>query len=165
MTPRSWAARSARAISAGDAEGAGRIEGPLLVEHLVDGAPLEQLHDHEAGAVRVVEVPVVVDHHDVRVGELRERGGLEQESLLELGVRLAVAERRVQNLQRDPSSERLLLGDVDRPHPAAAEDRLDAVLPADDLAHERVRASHPPRAVFRLARHRRDSIRTGPARG
>ena len=56
-----------------------------------------------------------------------ERGGkprLEQEPFAEAGVG---GQLRGEQLQRDPAPEAQLLGEVDDPHPAAAQQRIDAV--------------------------------------
>src|SRR5436190_39428 len=79
-------------------------------------------------AVPMIDLAAVVDRDDVRVREARGVLRLAPEALDELlvgGVPL------VEDLDRDPPAELLVLGEVDVRHPACAELSHDAVAPGE----------------------------------
>jgi hypothetical protein len=92
-------------------------------------SPLEVLHDHVR---RAVLERAHVDHaRDVLALDLHRRPRLAREA----GDRLGVAERLGQEeLERDLLVELDVVRGDDDPHPADAEDALDAVLAGEDVA-------------------------------
>ena len=88
----------------------------------------EELLHHQVGAP-VVELTHVVDLADVRVPERARDPRL----VLEARHRVALLRAlRVQHLDRDQPTDGQVLGLVDLPHPAFADERLHAVAIADD---------------------------------
>ena len=100
--------------------------GAAAQDQLLQRAAVEVLHRDVVGALRLA---AVVDRDDVRV---REPGGVRRlaaEALDELDVlRVAV----VEDLDRDPPPELLVLGEVDVRHPARAELADDQVATVED---------------------------------
>jgi hypothetical protein len=108
---------------------------PFLVHHERQVLAAQELH-------REIEDPVVgpaeVDDTDA-VGVVQAARG--PRLLVEPCHRLLVAEQmRMDDLDRNGSPKRRLLGLVDAPHPADADDLLQQVAPPDDAADERVRS-------------------------
>ena len=93
------------------------------VEHLGQGAPLDQLH-HDPRAVLVLED---IEHlHDRRMSELRQQARL----LLQPGAELhLVGAGGPDPLDGHPATQALIVGQVDLPHAAASEQRLQLVAP------------------------------------
>ena len=105
-------------------------------DELLQRAPLDVLHDDVVGAVVLAAIE---DRDDVRVGEAGCVCRLAPEALDELVV---VRVPRVQDLDRDPASELLVLGEVHVGHAAAAELPRDAVAPCEERSGEGVLGRH-----------------------
>ena len=105
-------------------------------DQLLQRASLDVLHDD---VVRAVVLAAVEDRDDVRVREPRRVRRLAPEALDELVV---VRVARVQHLDRDPSAELLVLGQVHVGHAAAAELARDAVAAGEEGAGEGVLCRH-----------------------
>ena len=90
-------------------------------EALLEVAPLDVAHRDEED---VLGARGLVDRNDVRVVDRRGELGLAQEPLPE-GV--VLGEAGVHQLQRHPSLEPEVVGEVDDAHPARAQQRLDPV--------------------------------------
>ena len=105
-------------------------------DELLERAPVEVLH---RDVVRVLRLAAVVDRDDVRMVQ---RGGvlrLAPEPLDELGVvRVAV----VEDLDRDPPAELLILREVDVGHAAGAELPDDHVPPVEERVYEGIARGH-----------------------
>ena len=122
-TPRLWAyrrpaqtwTRSVRARWTGQR---------ALAEQLAERQPVEVLHREEEPTV--LRLAVVVDHHDVRMGELREGVCLQAEAI-DQPIEVLVLRRERQDLEGDLATEGHLVREVDGGHPAAR-----------DLAHDRI---------------------------
>ena len=65
----------------------------------------------------------------------------------------------VEDLDRDPAPELLVLGQVDVGHPPAAEPAQDAVPPVEERVDQRVRGGHEPRSVSSTPSARVPAIR------
>ncbi len=101
--------------------GSPRLERPL-VEEVLERLPLDELHGEPGDAVLGARV---VDAHDVRVVDPRERLRLALEALEELAV---ARERRLEDLERDRArGEVVVVRAVDDPHGAARDLGLDGV--------------------------------------
>ena len=78
--------------------------------------------------------PSILDHvvepHDVRVLEARQRLGLALEAIAELGI---VRDPRVQDLQRDVALEPLVVRTPDHAHAAATQLLEQAISPRDHV--------------------------------
>ncbi len=92
-----------------------RLEAAALVDHVLEGRPLEVLH---RDVVRAIRDAAVVDRDDVRVVQPRRRLCLAAEALDELLV-LGVPLR--EHLDRDLAVQGRVLGEPDRRHAAGAE--------------------------------------------
>ncbi len=104
------------------AEAVGRAEATEVRQNGVQRLALDVLHRIEADAALLA---VVEDADDIRVMQPRRGSGLNVESAQ---VLLVGPEPRMHHLQRDPALERLVLGLVDHPHPAAADPSEDLVV-------------------------------------
>ncbi len=107
-------------------------------DQLLERAPLDVLHRDVVGALGLA---AVVDRDDVG---MRERGGvlgLAAEALDELLVGRVLL---VQDLDRDPPAELLVLGQVDVRHPARAEPPDHAVAPVEEGVDQGVLDGHGP---------------------
>ena len=102
-------------------------------DQLLEAAPLDHLHGDVVGALSLA---AVVDGDDVRVGEPRGRLRLAPEALDEEIV-LCVA--LVQDLDRDPAPEVLVLRQIDVCHPSGAELSEDPVAAVEERVDEGVR--------------------------
>ena len=91
------------------------LEPPDPLEHGVQRQSADELHDVEVGALMLADPE---DRDDVGVVQPRGGLGLALEPDEELGVEQPVV---AQHLQRHAAAQRLLLGLVDDPHPAAAD--------------------------------------------
>jgi hypothetical protein len=107
---------------AGDRQRARRRQRAVVVHHLAEGAPLQELHDEVVQAV--VGLAEVGDVHDVRVPDLVDRPGLLEEARHELGVRAHVG---VQDLDGHPLADGRMDAEVHRPHAAAGQRALHPV--------------------------------------
>jgi hypothetical protein len=114
-------------------QGPGRLERTLLGQHLPEILAGDQRHGHVEA---VVDLAVVVDGHDVRVGQLgRERGFPAEPG----GVVVVGAQPRPEDLDRHLA---VLLGVVGAPHLAHAATSQQGLQPVGaerDVAH-----SDPP---------------------
>jgi hypothetical protein len=111
-------------------------ERPTRHDQLLEAAPLDDLHRDVVGAFRLA---AVVHRDDVRMRERRGRLGLAPEALdEEIVVRVTL----VQNLDRDPAAEILVLGEVDVRHAARPELADDAVAAVEEGVDERVGGRH-----------------------
>ena len=109
-----------------DVDRAVRRHRRLLADELLERAAVEELHRDVVGAVPLAAVE---DADDVGVLEAGGRGGLAAEALDEL---LVLGEAAVEQLQRHPAAELLVLGAVDVGHAARAEAVEHPVAPVDD---------------------------------
>src|SRR4029079_2428738 len=117
--------------------------------------------------VRALGVAAVVDRDDVRVGEPGGVLRLAAEALDELVVgRVPV----VEDLDRDPAPELLVLGEIDVGHAAGAELADDLVTAVEDRVDQGVRYGHRfrrlvirPPGQYRLHDGLRDRLRRGAA--
>ena len=118
----------------GEPDRAGQVEPPVALDHLVEHAALQPLHDDEHAAVfGLVEV---VDQGDARIPPLvqaRHQLGLLLEARDEAFLAGEVAP---EDLQGHLPADAELLGQVHGPHAAAPGLALDAIAPLDDAAQE-----------------------------
>ena len=105
-------------------------------DQLLQAAPVEVLHRDVVGALGL---PAVEDRDDVRVREARCVLRLAAEALDEL---LVVRVPVVQDLDRDPAAQFLVLGEVDVRHAAGAKLAHDLIATIEEGADERVRYGH-----------------------
>ena len=98
---------------------------PLLLEHVREVGPLDELHREVQTAL---DLAGVVDGDDVGMLELGRRARLADEALAEL---LACGQLRVQQLERDRAPQMHVLRAIDDAHAAAPGHLVDAV--AGDL--------------------------------
>ena len=101
-------------------------------DELLERAPVEELHRDVVG---LLGLAAVVDRDDVRMVESRSVLRLAAETLDELVVVRVAA---VEDLDRDPTPELLVLGEVDVGHPTRPELALDPVAPVKERVDERV---------------------------
>ena len=134
MTSTACAAWRARADLRADEQRARDVQRPLAVDELAELDAVEVLHHEEeravGGGARVGDVD------DVGVADLRGGARLAPEALDQIG-RLAVG--RVQDLERDAPADVDVLGLVDPPHAALAEEAPDVVAAADQRPDDRRR--------------------------
>ena len=97
------------------------VERALSVEYGAEILPVDEAHRQVQDPVRVARV---VDRHDVRVFEARRDGGLALEPAAVVRVG---GQRRRQDLERDGAVQLQMGRPVDHPHPALADERIDAV--------------------------------------
>ncbi len=128
------AERGEHLADVGDGDGHGT--GAARDDQLLEGAPLDVLHDDE---VRALGLAPVVDGDDVRVGEPRRMGRLAAEALDELHV---VRVPLVEHLDRDLAAELLVLGEPDVGHAPRAELPLEPVAAGEDRAASLVDGRH-----------------------
>ena len=83
----------------------------------------------------------VVDRDHVRVRQRGRALRLPVEALDEL---LVAGVALVQDLDRDPPPEHLVLGEVDVGHPAASDPLQDPVAPVEERVDQGVRGGHQP---------------------
>ncbi len=115
---------------------AGR-EVPVILEGLPQRPAVDVLHDHEVGLFGdVLDAPVVVDLHRVVVGQPGAGRGLEQESLLELRILVALDVPRVEHLEGHRAPEGHLLGEIDAAHAAAGDEAVDPVFAGHEHAQQ-----------------------------
>src|SRR5439155_21589927 len=103
---------------------------------LLQASPVEVLHRDVVGAFGLA---AVVDRDDVRV---REAGGVLRLAAEALDELLVVRVPVVQDLDRDPPAELLVLGEVDVGHPARAQLANDSVPAVEEGVDERVEGGH-----------------------
>ncbi len=114
-----------------DAEGASQLDGVVLPEELLQGAPGDELHDEEEGAVGLFAE--VEDGDDVGVSEPGEDAGLAHEVV---GVSIVVGSEAVEDLDGDGPLQVGLHAAVDVAHASRADDLLDADVLADGASDE-----------------------------
>ena len=105
-----------------------RREGALVLDDLLQGLALDELHDEE---VRPAVGPPVVDGDDAGVVQAGRRLGLPAEALDEGTV---PGELRMQDLESDRAAEQAVAGDEDLGHPTGGEGSRDLVAPAEEAA-------------------------------
>jgi hypothetical protein len=127
-------------------EGQNLLQLQLAVRELAQGLALDELHRDEVQAVRAAHV---VDGDEVRVVERGDRAGLSLEArdALRVGDELGR-----ENLQRDPSAEARVEGEIDLAHAPRAEQFFYPVSP--DLAPRERRALAPVRLARQRTRRR-----------
>jgi hypothetical protein len=128
-------------------------------EHFPQVHAVHELHEEVVQPARLAEV---VDGHDVRVAEPRQRAGLADESFLEAGV---AVDARWKDLERDEPVEPALACLVDRPHPAASEQFQDFELWKEPREFRGLWEARPelPRPELPRRRGRRHGRRLGEA--
>ena len=114
---------------------------PACDDELLQATPVEVLHRDVVGALGLA---AVVDRDDVRV---REAGGVFRLAAEALDELLVVCVAVVQDLDRDPAPELLVLGQVDVGHPAGAELADNPVAPVEERVDQRVDEGHVPARV------------------
>ncbi len=145
--PSRCASRSERQNLLGDVDRTRSRKRSVALDGRLEGDPLDQLHHDEVEALALA----VVEHgHGVRVAELGDRRGLEEEALAELRV-LVLLVLRAQDLDGDEAAEGGLLRLVDGPHTSAGDRRDDAKPIVNDLADERIAGVG---ALVRVHEHR-----------
>ena len=148
---RAWAAARPRPTSIAYAAASSSGSLPEPVDPLLQRLAVDVLED-DVGAAAVL---AGVDHRDdVRVRDLGDRARLAAEALDLVGL---VGDLAVQDLGRDPALERLVAGQVDGRHAAAAELRLEPV-----AAGEHGSGQRPGRPCRRLAHEPLDRVRAAP---
>src|SRR6476646_3405365 len=95
-------------------------------DQLLQRPPGKVLHRDVVGALRLA---AVVDRDDVRVGE---PGGVLRLAPKPLDERVVCRVAVVEDLDRDPAPEFLILGEVDVRHPAGAELADDSIAAVED---------------------------------
>ena len=105
-------------------------------DQLLQAAAVEVLHRDVVG---VLGLPAVEDRDDVRVREPGRVLRLAAEALDEL---LVVRVPVVQDLDRDPAAQLLVLGEIDVRHAAGAKLAHDLIATIEEGADERVRYGH-----------------------
>ena len=110
-------------------------------DQLLERPSLEVLHRDVVGALGLAPV---VDRDDVRVGERSRVLRLPAEALDEL---LVVRMPVVEDLDRDPPAELLVLREVDVRHPSRAELAENVIAPVEERPDHRVRHGH---GVYRV---------------
>ncbi len=134
---------------AGELDRVADRERPAGDDELLQAPPVEVLHRDVVGALGLAPV---VDRDDVRV---REAGGVLRLAAEALDERLVVRVAVVQDLDRNPAPELLVLGQVDVCHPARAELPDDPVAPVEERVDQGVDESHV------LGHHQGSSTFTG----
>jgi hypothetical protein len=116
----------------------------LAARHgLLEGAAAEVLH---RDVVRALGLPAVVDLNDVR---MRQAGGVLRLTAEALDELLVGGVPLVQDLDRDPAAELLVLGEVDVRHPSGPELAQDAVAPVEERVDQGVGNRHAgPQVTF-----------------
>ena len=109
---------------------------PALDDQLLQRPPVEVLHRDVVGALGLT---AVVDRDDVR---MRERGGVLRLTAKALHELLVARVPVVQDLDRDPAAELLVLREIDVRHPAGAELAHDLIPTVEKRSDERVRDGH-----------------------
>ena len=165
-TPRACAWARAAAIGAQSRRASSQLRAAVGEERF-ERLAFHELH-HEHGLTAILEH--VVEPHDVRVLEARERGGLALEALAKLGI---VGDPRVEHLERDDAAQPLVVGTPDDAHATTAELLDGAISPCDDVrVHDPGGSAGPPRQRLKGSRRpdidslrgRLRAVRTGESR-
>jgi len=128
----------------------------LALEHGLQIGAVDQLHRQTVLTVRLAEI--------VRAGDVRVRDAPREPhfSAEALDRRLVRRDAEAERLQRDDVADHRVEGAIDRAHPAASEQLLDAIAPGEEPAQPAVRRWHLlPRSVVAASSRRLGDVYRG----